>query len=1422
MTDDSVEWTSAQMIENASSWSLCGDVALLNRLKQFSKTVISGAEALNTNVDKLLNNLEEINLKLALTKNEFHSLRNTQFIENRVYEDDETLETEEHQADIKQLNDEEKEIALKKSIAKGLEIMEKYYDKVELALSDSEGESNEKSYVMQPKDLYADRPLPYLVGSKEWHQKWHVGLLPSDSESESEPEEEMYSSSNSEIDLPKNRTLVSETSSELDFTNKETDPDGRSTFNNSRGSKRLHSSSESSEKSSSLHSKAPIAKQTFAEQLAEKLGDVVSNQRRKSDVGAQPTTKFAPPRKTGSLFSDKPPPLDELDDVMLPKTARHGLFTADLISESNEANSSWEFQQENVFSDTSKRPDHEKLPPFRSSKVSESKVPAGLFDNLESSSEEDLLAITEKRKFMSTSAVNPYMQPFKATVPFVDDEPPKLITKDEVQVNKKLVENKAILEKTGIPKVGKTDLSKISQAPNNSKVKDIQPVIEKKLSLFDDSSDDEIFAPKPKPVLSAAHTNNLVNQPSKYEVTSPDIDKDLDRPEDILHAVREPTEKVKPKKISLFDDDNDLLEEEEEMFSGIYKRGKLSDDFKETSRKHAKGLFDESDDLDIYIDSSGNKASKEIAKSVIGDAPRASDYSLNFSTKPVGLFDEPNINENDLFSFKQKTEVNQFDTGAVDVNKCNDVARDNAKEASENQTEPLSSNPGLMVEQRLKIDHDSTCDEEEPAKKLVTDMGTNSKTVDLCKSSSDSFRFTDEGRKNVEIIKDVESVLDESKAIQIEHNTPLYHNEDLSEVAIEGTEALNKSQRKFETPPHINLFDPTPPPVDWDASSDNSAESDTFSLSDGMLDRAGYNRVQSTSSVFDEAPPDLPIVEVHNTNYSSGIVEDLSASTSDSHRDSSLYPYPTSSRRPSSDIFNDQQNKDNIFVTENRNSSLHVSSLKNVTEQLGDKSKIEELTPKSEMEDLQDSTVSEEVEVESKPSPGKLKHNLNINVEALLPGATSSKIRSSIAKAAHFHNTVQTLVTSSKEIPPLKADVYLASPTSEIMFKSESQVENYENLGGIEVLHSITKDRAKIPVKRRPSTRRARQEAARKSMTDFSFYTENKYTSEELEQASAKIPHLTENISKRISLVFNKVDISQSNDNTALLDTLKEDSQKSTSTLKNRVTDMNKKSILYESAEPDKRSKNNPPNKNEPLERSQKHFEGTQKANLEENQGQTEVENSSIFNESSVANASNETERNESKKNIGDSIKDDLFKSTSKTKMTLSDEELLKSTDFQSLQPSPAKASGAKYTDIFGDDSPSSDEDLFAKSSKLPQKSGLMSAAAAVESRLPKETQIPSFITESDSDSDLFDGKFPQRQSKTQAKATQKKEKNWIFDDSEGSDDDLFGIKTKNTSSATGTKDVGLKAKRSEIKTANIKKLESTQVTDFDPLMGFK
>lgn len=59
-----------------------------------------------------------------------------------------------------------------------------------------------RSYVLRPKDPYLNRPLPYVIGTEEWHKKWHVGLLESSSESETEQLSEKFSDSDSESDLP--------------------------------------------------------------------------------------------------------------------------------------------------------------------------------------------------------------------------------------------------------------------------------------------------------------------------------------------------------------------------------------------------------------------------------------------------------------------------------------------------------------------------------------------------------------------------------------------------------------------------------------------------------------------------------------------------------------------------------------------------------------------------------------------------------------------------------------------------------------------------------------------------------------------------------------------------------------------------------------------------------------------------------------------------------------------------------------------------------------------------------------------------------------------------------------------------------------------------------------------------------------------
>lgn len=53
--------------------------------------MIKKTSEINTNLTNLNNNLDETSLKLNIARNEFQSLRNTQFIESRVYDDDETL-----------------------------------------------------------------------------------------------------------------------------------------------------------------------------------------------------------------------------------------------------------------------------------------------------------------------------------------------------------------------------------------------------------------------------------------------------------------------------------------------------------------------------------------------------------------------------------------------------------------------------------------------------------------------------------------------------------------------------------------------------------------------------------------------------------------------------------------------------------------------------------------------------------------------------------------------------------------------------------------------------------------------------------------------------------------------------------------------------------------------------------------------------------------------------------------------------------------------------------------------------------------------------------------------------------------------------------------------------------------------------------
>lgn len=123
---------------------------------------------------------------------------------------------------VKNNNEENHKNEMRLAALRGIEIMNKYFDKVQVADSDSEGDDTELtrytflnyyvpslwkyylnfSFVLRPKDPYIDRPLPYVIGTDEWNKKLHVGLVDSSSESEDEQVSEKFSDTDSESDLP--------------------------------------------------------------------------------------------------------------------------------------------------------------------------------------------------------------------------------------------------------------------------------------------------------------------------------------------------------------------------------------------------------------------------------------------------------------------------------------------------------------------------------------------------------------------------------------------------------------------------------------------------------------------------------------------------------------------------------------------------------------------------------------------------------------------------------------------------------------------------------------------------------------------------------------------------------------------------------------------------------------------------------------------------------------------------------------------------------------------------------------------------------------------------------------------------------------------------------------------------------------------
>uniref|UniRef100_A0A182P0G9 CAP-ZIP_m domain-containing protein n=1 Tax=Anopheles epiroticus TaxID=199890 RepID=A0A182P0G9_9DIPT len=181
------------------------------------------------NLNSLMLQVNQTEVKLSHATNQFSAVEQVKFVENRVEEDDESFyglrrrrqQIDEPRKEVKPEDGDERTMddLIQLAVERSIEGMYNSYEKVTLQLTDSESSDEDdlpttnarltdsaeltagKATIMRavPKYPFIERPLPHVIGSKEWQNKWHVGLIDSDEESSSDRKEE-YSESSSETD----------------------------------------------------------------------------------------------------------------------------------------------------------------------------------------------------------------------------------------------------------------------------------------------------------------------------------------------------------------------------------------------------------------------------------------------------------------------------------------------------------------------------------------------------------------------------------------------------------------------------------------------------------------------------------------------------------------------------------------------------------------------------------------------------------------------------------------------------------------------------------------------------------------------------------------------------------------------------------------------------------------------------------------------------------------------------------------------------------------------------------------------------------------------------------------------------------------------------------------------------------------------
>ncbi|XP_006272814.1 WASH complex subunit 2C isoform X1 [Alligator mississippiensis] len=1036
-------WSLDEIRRGSQAWSLASDAGLLRFLQEFSQQTISRTHEIKKQVDGLINETKATDCRLHNVFNDFLMLSNTQFIENRVY-DEEVEEpipkTEVGDKAEQEKTREQKEADLipkiQEAVNYGLQVLDSAFEQLDIKAGNSDSEEEETNerveLILEPKDLYIDRPLPYLIGSQLFMEQDDVGLgdlsseegsVDSDRGSVLESEEKDEEELDEEFGNPSEDDQKTRTAPLSD----EDEDDGCDLFD----SEKEEDEEDDLEENARLKKKRPTS---FADELAARIkGEMPSKQDEEqsslssSEIKTKKTVKEKKEARVPSDDDDddifKPPKLT--DEDFSPFGSKGGLFSGGtgLFDDDEESDL---FAEAPKAEDTKEKDQRVPINDAPSTKPGK-KVPIGavsLFPGGSDVFNPSTLGEKEKKKSPEQSTEKAPKQLGKISL-FDDDD-------DEFFV-----------ESTKTP---------------SSSVKAAVDLFDDEGDLFKDKSG-VVPAPVSAPKEAESHKETVVekkSQPTPTEVLKPSVEtppkkqrglfSDEEDSEDLFSSSQMvkslPTSKSTAKApLSFFDD-----EDEEDLFSISGKKQQLKPPQEkakqpEPLKKASSSLFS-SDEEDHWNLTQQAKSVSEDQKRKPAKSSSAVDQAK--ASKKTSLFAEDE--EEDLFT----------------------ITKDSRRKPQK---------ASLLFEDDA-VDGESLFSSQPPFLPSATTA-----TMEKAKTAQPSPLLFNEEEEKADLPEVLETKLPEEKLERLEEPLALPEGT--------GTDTARQQEKQKLEPAsplgsisNTDLLTASPPPLEKETKSRGKKALSLFE--DEEEEKMEDEDISKNAQTEVEKPS-----EKSSRSKSTGVFQDEELLFShklqkDNDPDVDLFASPRKSKSASRSaklsfgggLFGDDE-EDDLFSTA-KAKPPKVAEKKPVTKKDSSGPSLEtSKVPEYNLNAKQNKAHKPEItEKSTGPAPiktkepssriGKLQANLAINPAALLPSAMP-KISS------------MKPVLPASETPVHEPDGIQSTETFRTAGSNEESGVSFEHPMQAETLHSANKNRIKVPGKRRPPTRTARCLAAQES-----------------------------------------------------------------------------------------------------------------------------------------------------------------------------------------------------------------------------------------------------------------------------------------------------------------------------------------------------